>query len=157
MESSGSVAQVIEPRRQPILRRWLRAAIWLLLGSAIFFVIAYVHTAIFGREKVQAAIRAETTAEYKSLKVRAPVAVHPSFGGPNFQVCRAVFPGLIRCNYTVLYGGKAGGEYEGLYFWNGWKCERLRHTTLVLCIEYVGSVAGARPNYTLTLYKSATE
>ena len=132
MNSADTVAVDGQWNKPPIGRRWLRVARWSVVGLVVVFTIFHVHTATVGTRHVKAAILAETTAEYRSLKSRAPGAIDPNFPGPNFRVCRAVFPGIIECNYTVHYGGKAGGEYESQYWWNGLSCQRRKHKVLAM-------------------------
>lgn len=118
--------------KSPRSRRWLRFARWLILGLVVLLLVTYVDTAVYGVQDVRQAIHAEALSDYQSLKARSPGAVYQGFGGPEFEVCRAVFPGLIYCRYQVSYGMEAGGSYESLYFWSGSNCQRLRHVMLTV-------------------------
>jgi hypothetical protein len=119
-ELSGTAGQ-----KSPRPWRWLRIARWLLVGTAVLLLVAYVSTAVHGVQAVQQAIHAEATADYRSLKARAPRAVNAGFGGPEFAACRAIFPGIVYCRYHVTLGPLAASGWEALYFWDGSSCQRL--------------------------------
>lgn len=108
-------------------RRFRRVAFWAALTLGCLALAAFAHSAISGTKCVRGHVVAETAAAYLDLKTRAPGAVDPVFGRPTFESCHAIFPGLIRCTYRVVYGPRAGGAFESVYFWNGSACKRLSH------------------------------